>query len=190
MNPDRWQQIENLCLETLERESDERAGFLDAACAGDAELRRDVESLLKYAEPMDDPLDRSTGEGVTRLVRELMEPTLPLGTTIGPYRIEAVLGAGGMGKVYRAVDTRLGRAVALKFLNRLFFADSSERLVREASAAARLDHPNICSIYEVVDHEGRCFIVMQYVEGETLANRIARNPIDVREVLEITSQIA
>ena len=67
-NPERWQQIENLCLETLERESDERAGFLDAACAGDADLRREVESLLKYAEPTDDPLDRSTGEGVTQLV--------------------------------------------------------------------------------------------------------------------------
>ena len=88
------------------------------------------------------------------------------------------------------VDTRLGRAVALKFLNRQFLADSSERLVREARAAARLDHPNICSIYEVVDDERRCFIVMQYVEGETLAARIARSPIDVREALEIASQIA
>jgi eukaryotic-like serine/threonine-protein kinase len=189
MNSERWQQIENLCLETLRRESEGRAGFLDGACAGDADLRREVESLLKYAEPTDDPLDRSTGEGVTQFVRELMEPTLPPGTTIGPYRIEAVLGAGGMGKVYRALDTRLARAVALKFLNGLFFADGSERLVREARAAARLDHPNICSIYEVVEDESRCFIVMQYVEGETLANRIARKPIEVREALEIAVQI-
>ena len=127
---------------------------------------------------------------MTRLVGELMEPTLLPGTTIGHYRIETVLGAGGMGKVYRALDMRLGRAVALKFLNGLFFADGSERLVREARAAARLDHPNICSIYEVVEDESRCFIVMQYVEGETLATRIARTPIDVREALEIASQIA
>ena len=88
------------------------------------------------------------------------------------------------------LDTRLGRAVALKFLNRQFSADGSERLVREARAAARLDHPNICSIYEVVDDESRCFIAMQYVEGETLAARITRCPIDVREALEIASQIA
>jgi serine/threonine protein kinase len=190
MNPERWQRIETLCLETLERESDERSGFLDAACSGDADLRREVESLLKYAEPADDPLDRSTGEGLTRLVPELIEPALSPGTAIRAYRIEAVLGAGGMGKVYRAVDTRLGRAVALKFLNRLFFADGSERLVREARAAARLDHPNICSIYEVVEDEDGCFIAMQYIEGETLANRISRSPIDVQEALEITSQIA
>ena len=189
MQPERWQKIENLCHESLGREPDERAGFLDAACAGDADLRREVESLLKYAGPTDDPLDRSTGEGVTRLVGELMEPTLLSGTTIGHYRIETVLGAGGMGQVYRALDVRLGRAVALKFLNGPFFADGSERLVREARAAARLDHPNICSIYEVVEDEGRCFIVMQYVEGETLANRIARTPIDVREALEIAAQI-
>jgi hypothetical protein len=77
MNSERWRQIENLCLETLRHESEGRAGSLDGACAGDADLRREVESLLKYAEPTDDPLDRSTGEGVTQLVRELMEPTLP-----------------------------------------------------------------------------------------------------------------
>jgi serine/threonine protein kinase len=189
MRPERWQRIENLCHESLGRQLDQRADFLDAACAGDADLRREVESLLKYAGPTDDPLDRSTGEGVRRLVDELMKATLPAGTTVGCYRIEAVLGAGGMGKVYRALDTRLGRAVALKFLNSPFSADGSERLLREASAAARLDHPNICSIYEVVEAEGRCFIVMQYVEGETLATRIARAPIGVREALEIAAQI-
>ena len=121
---------------------------------------------------------------------ELMEAALTPGTAIGPYRIEGVLGAGGMGRVYRAFDTRLDRSVALKFVDRLFFADAPERLVREARAAARLDHPNICSIYEVVDDESRCFIVMQDVEGETLLDRIAREAIDIREALKIASQIA
>jgi serine/threonine protein kinase len=190
MNTERWQQIEQLCLESLRRESDERAGFLDVACAGDADLRSELDSLLKYATSADDPLDRATGEGVMQLVRELVEPVLPPDTTIGPYRIEAVLGAGGMGRVYRALDTRLDRAVALKFVNRLFLPNGPERLVREARAAARLDHPNICSIYEVVDDKSCCFIVMQYVEGETLSNRIGREAIDVREAVEIASQIA
>jgi serine/threonine protein kinase len=189
MDPERWRQIERLCLETLERASEERAGFLDATVAGDADLRRQVESLLAYTAPTDDPLDRSTSAGVTRLVRELIEPSLPPGTILGHYRIDALLGTGGMGRVYRAVDTRLGRAVALKFLNRTFLADGSARLVGEARAAARLDHPNICSIYEVVDDEN-CFIAMQYLEGDTLAARIRRGPIDVSEALEIASQIA
>ncbi len=189
MSSERWRQIERLCLETLARPAEERARFLEAAAAGDAELRLEVESLLAYEEPTDDPLDRSTSAGVTRLVRNLIEPSLPLGTVIGHYRIEAVLGTGGMGKVYRAVDLRLGRAVALKFLNRTFFADGSARLISEARAAARLDHPNICAVYEVVDDE-HCFIAMQCLEGETLATRIRRGPIAVGEALEIATQIA
>ena len=189
MSSERWRQIERLCLETLARPAEERARFLEAAAAGDADLRLEVESLLAYEEPTDDPLDRSTSAGVTRLVRNLIEPSLPLGTVIGHYRIDAVLGTGGMGKVYRAVDMRLGRPVALKFLNRTFFADGSARLIAEARAAARLDHPNICAVYEVVDDE-HCFIAMQCLEGETLATRIRRGPIAVDEAVEIASQIA
>lgn len=190
MDPEQWRRIEHLCLDALEHAADERARFLEAAAAGDADLRREVASLLTYAEPTDDPLDRTTGEGVTGLVRELIGPSLPPGTTIGPYRIDAVLGTGGMGRVYRALDTRLGRLVALKFVNRPFFDDGSKRLVREARAAARLDHPNICSIYEVVDDGSHCFIAMQYVEGETLATRIRRSRLDVPEALDIASQVA
>lgn len=189
MNPERWQQVERLCMEALTRDPGERAGFLDAACLGDAGLRREIDSLMKYAEPANDPLDRPTSEGLRRLAVELMEPTLGAGTNLGTYRIETVLSAGGMGKVYRAFDTRLNRAVALKFLNGLFIPDGPERLVREARAAAQLDHPNICSIYEVVEDQNHCFIVMQYVDGETLANRIARKPIDTDEALEIAIQI-
>src|SRR5947208_14874697 len=121
-----------------------------------------------------------------------MKESPTINTNISHYRILSKIGAGGMGEVYLAQDTKLDRKVAIKFLPERLVADEQarKRLVREARAAARLDHPNICSIYEVVDHEGRCFIAMQYVEGETLASRITRNPIDVREVLAITSQIA
>ncbi len=94
------------------------------------------------------------------------------------YRIRSRLGAGGMGEVYLAEDMLLDRKVAIKFLPAESVADeqAKKRLIREARAAAKLDHPNICSIYEVGEEEGRSFIVMQYVEGETLANPIAREP--------------
>ncbi|MEK6323141.1 MAG: protein kinase [Acidobacteriota bacterium] len=112
--------------------------------------------------------------------------------TILHYRILHQLGAGGMGEVYLAEDTKLDRKVAIKFLPPESTADehAKKRLVREAQAAAKLDHPNICSIYEIGEADGRSFIVMQYVEGETLANLIQRKPLDLRESLDIAVQIA
>lgn len=99
---------------------------------------------------------------------------------ISHYRIIKKLGAGGMGEVYLAEDTQLDRRVAIKFLRPESTADeqAKKRLVREARAAAKLDHPNICSIYEVVEEDGRAFIVMQYVEGETLASRMRSKPLE------------
>src|SRR5687767_4466330 len=113
--------------------------------------------------------------------------SLPSPSRWGPYEVRGTLGRGGMGEVYLAEDTRLKRLVAIKVLA----ADSNahehggRRLVREAQAAAALDHPNICSIYEVGEQDGRAFIVMQYVEGETLAARIQRQRLALSEVLEI-----
>src|SRR5437879_5280924 len=106
-----------------------------------------------------------------------------IGAAISHYRILSKLGAGGMGEVYLAEDTQLGRRVAIKFLPAQSMADeqAKRRLVREAKAAAKLDHPNICSIHEVGESEGQSFIVMQYVDGETLANRIQRNPMPLRD---------
>jgi TolB-like protein/Flp pilus assembly protein TadD/tRNA A-37 threonylcarbamoyl transferase component Bud32 len=112
--------------------------------------------------------------------------------TISHYRILNQLGAGGMGEVYLAEDTQLDRKVAIKFLPPESIADeqAKKRLVREARAAAKLDHPNICSIYEVGEEDGRSFIVMQYIEGETLASRIHREPLESKESLDIATQIA
>ncbi|MEK6325766.1 MAG: protein kinase [Acidobacteriota bacterium] len=112
--------------------------------------------------------------------------------TISPYRIVSKLGAGGMGEVYLAEDTRLDRKVAIKFLpsNATSDQQAKKRLIREAQAAAKLDHSNICSIYEVGEEDGRSFIVMQYVEGETLARLIARQPLELREALDIAVQMA
>lgn len=112
--------------------------------------------------------------------------------TISHYRILSRIGAGGMGEVYLAEDTKLDRKVAIKLLPPESVADeqAKKRLVREAKAAAKLDHPNICSIHEVGESEGRGFIVMQYVEGETLAFRIQRKPLELRESLDIAVQLA
>ena len=114
------------------------------------------------------------------------------GQQVGAYRLLRLLGKGGMGEVYLALDTRLGRKVAIKFLSASTLDDEQgrRRLLREARAAATLDHPNICAIHEVGEENGRSFIVMQYVEGETLADVLQRKGLDVNEVLGAAIQIA
>jgi eukaryotic-like serine/threonine-protein kinase len=113
-------------------------------------------------------------------------------SAISHYTIINKLGAGGMGEVYLAEDTKLDRRVAIKFLPPESTADeqAKKRLVREAKAAAKLDHPNICSVYEVGEADGQTFIVMQYVEGENLASRIERKPFELKEALDIGAQVA
>jgi len=117
---------------------------------------------------------------------------LPVGSKIGRYEITALIGSGGMGEVYLSEDTQLGRKVAVKILNSELAADATarKRLVREARAAATLDHPNICSIHEVGEADGHQFIVMQFVEGETLDARLKDRPVDIKEALNISVQLA
>jgi serine/threonine-protein kinase len=116
----------------------------------------------------------------------------PTNQTFSHYRIIKWLGAGGMGEVYLAEDTKLSRNVAIKFLTEGLAADehARRRLVREAHAAAKLDHPNICTIHEVGEEAGRSFIVMQYVEGQRLADRIRNKPLELGECLEVAAQVA
>ena len=117
---------------------------------------------------------------------------LSSGTTLGPYEIQAPLGAGGMGEVYRARDTRLNRDVAIKVLPEALAADSQfrERFDREARTISQLDHPHICPLYDVGEHNGTAYLVMQYLEGETLATRLERGALPLNEALTIAIQVA
>src|SRR5206468_541135 len=117
---------------------------------------------------------------------------LGAGTKLGRYEIRSKLGEGGMGEVYLAQDTQLDRRVAIKLLPPETISDehARKRLVREARAAATLDHPHICSVYEVGEADGRNFIAMQYVEGETLDAKLKRKPLELKEYLSIASQVA
>src|SRR5215207_1434731 len=117
---------------------------------------------------------------------------LSVGTRLGPYEITAALGAGGMGEVYRATDTRLARTVAIKVLPPLLAVDHQfrERFEREARAVSQLNHPNIATLHDVGEQDGIAFLVMEYLEGETLADRLARGPLPLAQVLEYALQIA
>ena len=194
MTPERWKRIDGLAQAALEREGDKRAAFLDEACAGDdSELRHEVESQIVYQQQASKFLEEPAFKHAAELIAHPQTDTESMeGRTISHYSILRKLGAGGMGEVYLAQDTTLGRKVAIKFLSQHEVAGEQgrKRFVREARAAAALDHPNICTVHEVDEEAGYSFIVMQYVEGETLASRIQRELIEVREVLEIAVQIA
>ena len=181
MDPERWQRVERIYNAAIEREPGSRDAFIEQECAGDEPLRREVESLLgckpEATGVLEAPLRKVIAEKVAQDERAEI-----LGRQLGNYRVLSPLGAGGMGEVYLAEDTRLDRKVAIKLLPPESTADeqAKRRLIREAKAAAKLDHPNICSIYEVAEAEGQTLIAMQYVEGETLAHRIEREPMEGR----------
>ncbi len=191
MQPERWRQIEELYHAALEREPSERAAFVNDACAGNPELRKEIESLLVCDESAAHFIETPAFDATARAIAEDRVSHMA-GQQIGYYRLLTSLGAGGMGEVYLAEDTRLNRKVAIKFLlvNSTTDEQARKRLLREAQATARLEHPNICAVYEAGEHAGASFIAMQYVEGETLASRMARTPLGLTEILDIAIQIA
>jgi serine/threonine protein kinase len=190
---ERWQQVERLYHAALGRGAEERAPFLAQACAGDEGLRRDVESLLAYEDQAEEFIESPALEVAAKMMAEVQGATVEEGQTINHYRVTSPLGVGGMGEVYLAEDTRLGRKVALKFLPALFTQDKRHlrRFEQEARAVAALSHPNVCVIHEVVETgEGRHCIVMEYVDGATLRERIAERRINVSEALDVAIQVA
>jgi serine/threonine-protein kinase len=191
MTSERWQQIEHLLQEALEYKSAERAAFLERECAGDTALREEVESLIASAQPAQSFLNANALEDATVLFVDSESESL-IGHQIGHYLIQKQLGSGGMGEVYLAQDIGLERRVALKLVDPTVTGDSATRarFLREARLASALDHPNICTIHEVGEAEGRLFIAMQYVEGETLRRVIGGRPLSLDSLLSIALQVA
>src|SRR5688500_10831769 len=188
---ERNRQVDRVFQAALACVATERAAFLDEACAGDPALRNDVEALLASDEQAGDFIESPALQIAPELVADDKTKSL-IGNTIGPYRLESQLGAGGMGKVYLAHDQRLGRKLALKLLDPALTHDTEHRrrFLREARLAASLDHPNICTIHEVGEAAGRPFIAMQYVEGETLRRTIRGQPLNLDSLLSISLQVA
>jgi serine/threonine protein kinase len=176
MGPERFQRVEELYHAALEATPDERATLLARI---DPELRREVESLI--SSPIYEFLDRPAIQNAPELLGDGTVSEAHSGACLGPYRLESKLGEGGMGVVYRAVDTRLGRAVAVKTTHARF----SARFEREARVIAPLNHPNICTLHDV----GPNYLVMELVEGETISARLKNGPLPVNTALLYASQI-
>ena len=190
---ERWQQVEQIYHAALERGAHERSAFLAEACAGDDSLRREVESLLAYEDQAENFIESPAREVAAKVMADEKVTTMLAGQTINHYKITAPLGAGGMGEVYLAEDTRLERKIALKFLPAHLTQDKRHlhRFQQEARAVAALSHPNVCAIHEVVEtSEGRHCIVMEYVEGVTLREHIAERRMNISESLDVAIQVA
>ena len=188
---ERWATVKRLHQAALERDASQRATFLADACAGDDALRREVESLLAYDTRAECFLE-SPALDVTARNADQDVPLLLIGRTLSHYHVESLLGAGGMGEVYLARDPRLDRAVAVKILppDLAGDADRMQRFVREARAASALNHPNVATIFDIGESDSVRFIVMEYVEGQTLAGKMAGQPLAPTEIVNIAVQVA
>ena len=189
MTPERWQHIARIYELVVDQDPSIRQTFLSEACAGDEALRREVESLLRH-EAAQLVLDRPVSAAAALLFDD--GPDLRPGATLGPYRVEGPLGAGGMGDVFRGTDTRLNRQVAIKVLPSSVALDPEmrARFAREAKAVAALSHPLICTLYDVGRHDEVDFLVMEYLEGDTLATRLADGPLPLDLALTHAKGIA
>ena len=189
MTPERWQQLKQIFQSALERNPAERSAFLSQACADDPALRSEVESLISSHDQAGDSIEAMAAEAATEM---LADDRAIVGKQIGHYQVLSRIGRGGMGEVFLAQDTSLGRKVALKLL-RSDFTRNEERLRRfrqEAQAASALNHPNILTIHEIGQEDSLHFMATEYVEGETLRQHISRARMTLGQALDVAVQVA
>jgi eukaryotic-like serine/threonine-protein kinase len=195
MQAERWRQIDRIFHEALSLEENRRAAFLEETCSGDEGLRLELERLLAHTSEVGSFLETPALD----LAADALGRTIPdelgvdlTGETFSHYRVLSRIGSGGMGVVYEAEDIRLGRRVALKFLSENLARDPGalQRFEREARAASSLNHANICTIYEVEEHNHQPVIVMELLEGQSLRQRIGEKPISTDELLDFGIQIS
>ena len=190
MQSERWRTCTEIFHAALELPPDERNTLLEQSCGEDAALRRQVEKLLRYHDEAGDFIAAPAMAEAPELLAD--DPDALIGQRLGPYRIDAVLGVGGFGVVYLACDERLGRKVGLKLLPRAFVNDpvQLDRLKFEARTASALNHPNIVTVHEIGQVDSTHYIAIEFIEGVTLRERIARAPVPAAEALEIATQVA
>jgi Tol biopolymer transport system component/tRNA A-37 threonylcarbamoyl transferase component Bud32 len=192
MTPERWREIEKIFQAALDYEPENREAFLDEACGQDAELRREVDQLLSADESGAAQMTARFRQALEDAARNLDEKSSMTGQSFGRYQIDSLLGEGGMGKVYLAVDTVLKRKVAIKFLPSLltYDPDRVKRFEREAMAASALNHPNILTVHDFGVHEGTPYLVMELLEGEELRAQLEEGALPAGKALDYAQQIA
>lgn len=194
MTPERWQLVRGILESAMQLRGKDRVAFLDSRCAGDPSLREDVDRYLSVGGKVDaEFLENPAVEQVAlRSTTQGANTMLPTGMRLGPYEVEAMIGAGGMGEVYRCRDPRLNRRVAVKVIPHSMSSDPArmQRFQRESQAIGAVRHPNICAVYDIGQQDGMQFLVMEYLEGETLAKRLQKGRLSLELALRYAIEVA
>jgi serine/threonine protein kinase len=179
MDHERWRRIELIYNAALEREPQQRSSFIEEVCLNDEELRCEIQSLLAQGSEVPGPLESPAWDVLATLFETSKQEPLASGTRVGSYVVKSLIGTGGMGMVYEAEDVKLNRRVAIKLLPEGVpeHKQAVERLWREARAASALNHPNIATIHAIEECDGRTFIVMELLEGQSLKQIISGKPV-------------